>query len=135
MTPAKSVEADDCVRTCVAMMLDVPVIWVPHIFANSHTPAVEGWAELERWLNNHGYGSVHFAFGMPLLDVLNMMEANNPNAYYILLAGNDYGNHAVVCRGRHVVADPNWNNKGVSGQLDTGDIHVMFLVPLAMTKQ
>lgn len=97
----------DCVRACVASLLDADASDVPHFYEDG---SPDGKMRLGEWLGSIGYVAAWFYSdgNDPLEAVLEFMGAQNPHLYYMLLGRTEGGAHAVVCQGGAVVHDPNW---------------------------
>ena len=100
----------DCLRACVATILDRSIDTVPHFF-NDGCDANTANVRLRIWLDQYGYkpffcgypGDVTFA------GLLDMMADINPTTHYILYGRDEGdGDHVVVCRGGKMVHNPAW---------------------------
>ena len=112
----------DCFRTCLAILLDMDAIEVPHFMkdANGDEDAENHLGEAEDWLNQIGY-TLHFTpFDGKLKDILFIQASLNKNQYYILTgrSANDC-NHSVVCCNDKVVCDPSLNGSGIVGPAES----------------
>lgn len=104
----------DCVRTCIANLLDLHPSNVPHFFDND-VNGDDAWNHIEEYLNKV-HGLMPFIMSMECEpDVIRQyMKINRPDAYYILLAeGSEGCGHAVVCLGDEIVSDPSWTNSSI----------------------
>ena len=95
----------DCIRACVASLLDLPTLDVPH-FVRDGAPGHVMQQRLREWLAPRGL--VPMFSGFPASDtpdpVLEFMGAENPGVPYILFSAD----HAVVCRGGEIIHNPAW---------------------------
>lgn len=105
----------DCLRACVATVLDLDAEQVPH-FADCGASADEALAHARRWLGERGLTVACFAFpgSEPLSDVMEYMGAMNNGVTWLLFGStakrgaSDGGDHVNVCRGGVVAHDPAW---------------------------
>ena len=95
----------DCLRACVASLLDMETLSVPHFVHDGCAPEMT-FQRLREWLV--GRGLVPMMSGYPASEtpdeLLHFMGETNPCVHYILLSAN----HAVVCYGDKIVHDPAW---------------------------
>lgn len=143
MTPTKQTirhnpaigDYGDCMRACIACLLDKPIEEVPH-FAYDGTGAA--WERLETYWNKQGYATASMCLTEDVPFIMEMMQHLNPNIYYLLGCASPIADHLVVCRGDQVVCDPGFsatdppsveNLKAGSG----GYVWVTFLTPLNFT--
>ena len=105
----------DCVRACIATLLDKSGDQVPHFYHDAD--AVAGLQRLTTYLASLGYAPFysHYDGSLPLADVLNMMRENNPTVPYMLYGYTVTGPHVVVAKGDRVVHDPVWIPTGLTG--------------------
>lgn len=101
----------DCVRACIASLLDVPnPEHVPH-FYHDNCDATEGIRRMREYLRSVGYAIFAVAYDGSISrdELMSIMEQNNPDAHYMLLGQTEPGNdHAVICKGGKQVHDPSW---------------------------
>ena len=93
----------DCLRTCIACILDLEPAAVPHWFSRGDYD--NPFTEMERWLNSRGYGSVFIS-----IESLNGIEESAPNIYHIILSD---GGHAVIGVNGKIEHDPSWSKIGI----------------------
>lgn len=97
----------DCLRACVASIMDMDGDAVPHFFEiNDGEYAMNA---LREWLQPLGYAP----FAMHLNDdtfedLMFNMEASNPNSVYILIGSIGDGDHAAVYKGGQKLHNPAW---------------------------
>lgn len=99
----------DCVRACIASIMDVDdPATVPHFFrdgCDAHT----GMARIVEYLQPLGYLPFYVAYPGTdsLQDVLDTTSGNNPGVHYMLFGGTDTGaDHVVICCDGRVVHNP-----------------------------
>jgi hypothetical protein len=100
----------DCVRACIASLLEFDAEQVPHFFDHG-SDGVIGQSRIEDWLSKVGYTPffVHVDGASHTLDdVLQYMGTHNPNAHYMLYGRTSSGDHVVVAQGNKIVHDPAW---------------------------
>lgn len=108
----------DCLRACVATILDLGREEVPH-FAADIKPGEDGWLALDRltvFLRQRKMVPLFFAYngGHPASydEILKQVAHFNGDAHAILLCGARGGtDHAVIVKGGAVVHDPGWGGK------------------------
>lgn len=97
----------DCLRACIATVMDMPWQDVPH-FMDGHDDPYWGLAMTRNWLRSRGYTA--FVTQFPAVDraeMLSVMHDMNPDAVYLLFGlTEDGGGHVVVCSGGSVVHNP-----------------------------
>lgn len=110
----------DCMRTCVACMLDLEVVDVPN-FAEASNP----WVALDTWLRINRPERIMFIPVGERKTLFDFMRDCNHDIIYMLL-GND---HAVVCQGDQIIHDPSWLKTSV-----TSPTHALFFIDKRFTK-
>lgn len=117
-------EKSDCMRACIASILDRDD--VPDTFAGvrQEGEAVEqAWTEMRKWLAAIGYSAMIIPFEQ---DPREQMEELNPVGHYMLLCSNN-DNHAVVCQGGKIVHDPAFYRTPITGPLKNGYYIVVII--------
>jgi hypothetical protein len=95
----------DCMRACLASVLELPISAVPH-FAKLYPTAPEFWNELMDWVELQGYDFSHV---VPLSCI-------DPERFYIVGGPSPRsGRHAVVSKGMDIVHDPHPSRAGLAG--------------------
>ncbi len=105
----------DCVRACVASIMDMDAEQVPH-FHHDNPGGVVANARMREWLAGQGYQpfTMHFDPSMSLASILETNGVLNPDTYYMLFGGVEGGgDHVIVCRGGKIVHDPSWYNSAM----------------------
>lgn len=106
----------DCLRACIATVMDMPPEQVPH-FADLGATGQEALASARRWLAGHGLTIATFALpgSEPLSEVMDFMEQTNPTVTWLLFGSTTHPDvleaaslHVNVCQGGRVVHDPAW---------------------------
>jgi len=100
----------DCLRACVASILNLEPLTVPHFFQDG-CGAVEGEKRLTDFLRSQGLGDFRVYYGAEhsLDEVLSMMEQTAPKElFYMLYCATGQGDHVVICKGNKVEHDPAW---------------------------
>lgn len=106
----------DCLRACIATIMDLPAEDVPH-FADKGASAAEALAHARQWLGEQGLTIATFALpgSEPLSDVLEWMGHMNPTVTWLLFGSTTHPDvleaaslHVNVCQGGKVVHDPAW---------------------------
>lgn len=99
----------DCLRACVACILNLPSADVPH-FYHDGCDGLTGTQRLRDWLKTRNLTAVWFAYDGSYSrdELLSAWADMNPDAPTILMGGTGTGNHAVVIIGSKVVNNPAW---------------------------
>ena len=118
----------DCIRACVASILELTPDQVPH-FVHDNCAPVEANRRLREFLATLGYAPFVMGFeGSDTLDdVLTHMREQNPNVIYMLFGRTDCGDHVIVCRGGEVAHDPAWYSSPLIGPGSSGYWAVMVI--------
>ncbi len=119
----------DCLRACVATILDMMPELIPHFAADGVT-GDEAMQIMRYWMKPKGLAP--FIIGYPgeieRADLLEMMRTVNPASSYILFGGTaGGGDHCVVCQGGEIVHNPAWYGGEIVGPLSTGDWQVLVI--------
>ncbi len=108
--PSTRGETGDCFSACVASILEIKLMDVPHFYATVPVgqPIDERTQKyMDRWFLDNGVIYVELALPGPLERLLPQLAARVDRMHYILQGVNDTGNdHAVVCYGAQIVHDP-----------------------------
>lgn len=105
----------DCLRACVASMLDLDAEAVPHFHRNGPDSAARGWDEMADFLRTRGlYPFVTRSEDDP-------REQLAECGHYLLCGSTRSGsNHVVVCNGDSVAHNPAWVPCELIGPCDDG---------------
>lgn len=99
----------DCVRACVASILELDAEKVPHFYHDNCDTEIAR-RRIDEFLDGRGLCS--FITGYDdvggLGHVLQHMEIMNPDCYYMLFGQTAETGHVVVCKGGKVVHNPAW---------------------------
>lgn len=124
----------DCQRTVIACLLNKRQVDVPN-FGVFYEDGEKFFREVDAYLATQGLARVTIYYACKLDEVLAMMGAVNPTAYYILGGASKNGtNHVVIGLGGAIAWDPAIDNSGIVGPADNGHYSVEFLVPLSATQ-
>lgn len=95
----------DCLRACVASLLDLPALQVPHFVRDGCEPEVT-YQRVREWLADRGLVPMFSGYETSEApdEVLQFMASTNPGVYYILFSAD----HAVVCLNDEIIHDPAW---------------------------
>lgn len=120
----------DCVRACVASILELPAEEVQHFYADGDP--FNGQFQLQNWLA--GRGKTAAIVAMPghwtLLDVHEHMYEWYRDRDYILWCTSGGGNHAVVGRNMEITHNPAWYRSPIDGPMQEGFWLVMLLADI-----
>lgn len=103
----------DCLRACVASMLDVDdPLDVPHFFSDN-CDAETGYERLRLWLAARELAPffVGLAGDMSFEEVLHTIGSGvNYRVVYVVFGrvSENHEDHALVCRGTEIEHDPSW---------------------------
>lgn len=125
----------DCLRACIASLLELPLAAVPHFMETAERARV--WPDaLAEWLSGRGLELEIIAPSPDLHETMHYMRRHHPGEHYILLGrtGPDFG-HVVVCLDDSIVHDPAPHvPRGVvslKGPLPSGRYGVLMIRPKA----
>lgn len=115
----------DCLRACIATIMDLPPEQVPH-FADKGATAQEALAHARQWLGEQGLTIATFGLpgSEPLSDVLEYMGSVNSTVTWLLFGSTDLeavSLHVNVCHGGQVVHDPAWVPTSIKSPYREGD--------------
>lgn len=118
----------DCVRACIASLLDMQTEDVPH-FYEDNCDGETGNARVSEWLDGRELVPFWTVFpgSDPLDAVFQHMGAVNPNVHYLLFGNSGAGDHVVVCKGGKIVHNPSWVDDGIAGPNSNGFWMIMVL--------
>jgi len=108
----------DCLRACVASVLELPSKDVPHFFDHGATPA-QATESMRLFLDDRSLMPFQLSFGAKV-SALKTMRDSFPDVHYLLLAGS----HCVVARNDKIVHDPAL----VPGGLDDESVSAVIFV-------
>jgi hypothetical protein len=107
----------DCLRACVATILDLNTEDVPHFFHDG-CEGEEGNQRLREWLATRQLAPFWSAYAGDLdaAEIMTEIAVSNPTVPFILYGETAYGGqHVVVCRSGKKVHDPAWIATPFSG--------------------
>jgi hypothetical protein len=99
----------DCLRACVASILEIDAETVPHFFEDDCDGAT-GMDRLRKWLGTQGLApfAASFDASASLDEILGFQADQNPGVHYLLFGRTEGGDHVVVAQGDKVVHNPEW---------------------------
>jgi len=99
----------DCVRACVAAVLDLSTADVPHFFHDG-CDGPTGFDRMRQWLRQRNMSPVWSVFSGDISrdNLLTAWGEMNPETPCILFGNTGSGEHAVVISGDKVVSNPAW---------------------------
>lgn len=119
----------DCLRACVASVMDMRCEDVPH-FADNDTDGDTAMREMREWMRTYEVAPFIVAYPGEITraELMDMMQTINPDSVYILFGGvSGGGDHCVVCRGGSVVHNPAWAGSHIVGPLSGGTWQIMVV--------
>lgn len=120
----------DCLRACVASVLDIdPPELVPHFFHDG-CDADTAMTRLDFFLKEHKCRTffIYFNGANSLETVLETMGATNPGIHYLLFGQSAAADHVVICLDNKVVHDTAWYVSSISGPNSNGFWTVVVFV-------
>ncbi|NUM72786.1 hypothetical protein HUU40_00350 [candidate division KSB1 bacterium] len=119
----------DCVRACVASMLDYPAKDVPH-FYHDNCDGEEGTKRIRAFLAERGFVMIHFAFAgsVQLADILAGWAEMNPGVPAILFGGTESGDHCVIMQNGKVEHNPAWYQNRIIGPNSGGTWNIVLFI-------
>lgn len=122
MIPETCLTREDCVRACIASILEMSARDVPHFFeAFNGENADELNRNMQEWLARRGY--VAAMIGLPgdwsLRRLLEYTEVTYPNVHFMLWCDSG-GDHAVIGCGSEIVHNPAWYKVAIDGPHSSG---------------
>lgn len=99
----------DCLRACIASVMDRPAEDVPHFMDGGVDPHAALDA-VRLWLKPQHCTAFLIQFPpVSRAELFEVMQRDNPEAVYLLEGiTSDGGGHIVVCRGNKVIHNPAW---------------------------
>lgn len=111
----------DCVRACLASMLELESSQVPHFFA-TYTDGVKENRDMQIWFAERG--QILAFLGLPgswsKEEFFDYMADTYKDREYMLWADFGSGDHAVVCKGGEIIHNPAWYRTPIEGPHSTG---------------
>lgn len=109
----------------------MPAETVPH-FYHDGCDGMEGMLRMRSYLLSLGYGlnAIQYSGEALISEVLEIMRQNATGIYYILIAANASGDHAIVCKDDQIEFDPAWYSEPIIGPHSDGVWSVLMLVKL-----
>lgn len=125
----------DCQRTCVAAILDLDAVDVPHFCDAPHRAQgnPDHWqARQDAWLAERGLATMSVAYagsGSTLEQVMEWTSRQSPTVPMILAGASRLGtNHVVVVLDGEIVCDPSGN--GIVGPTSDGTWEISCLAAI-----
>ena len=123
-------QSGDCVRACIASLLELDAENVPHFFAEPD--GLKANQDMQFWLANRRKIAAFISlpgewsfkkFGEYMTEFYH-------NKYYMLWAGFGSGDHAVICKNGKIEHNPAWYRTPLTGPHSHGIWIVGFVVDL-----
>jgi len=121
MKPVKCLTVEgDCVRACIASLLELNPLMVPDFFADG-VHAIQGWKAVDDFLKPMKLKIAQIGYpaaDLPLDDFIMALAVANPGITFMLTGQAPSGrNHMVlICDGK-IVHDPSWSNTGLTAPI------------------
>ena len=113
----------DCVRACLASMLELESSEVPHFFADYSEEDVQRQnREMQEWFAERGLTLAFLGLpgGWSQTRFFEYMRKHYKDREYMLWADFGSGDHAVVCQGGEIVHNPAWYRTGLNCSHSSG---------------
>jgi hypothetical protein len=118
----------DCVRACIASIVEKPAKDVPHFFHDDPSGSIAN-DRIYDFLDDIGYRPfwAHYDGSIEFKELMYTMSVQNEGAIYILFHSNSSGGHCVVCEGGEVVHNPAWYRQEITGPNENGFWSVLVI--------
>ena len=124
-------EYGDCLRTCIACLVDAEQVSdVPH-FAQANPHDIDAlWLSVRHWLmDEHNMSLWFIPYGTDdWQQVTETCASLNPAMRYMLQGSSDGGDHIVICEGDRIIHDPAPGGGGLIGPGSNGVFMVVLIV-------
>ena len=120
----------DCVRACIASVLDLPREEVPHFLLKPDgTPCEAWWLQFHRWCRERGF----FPVTVKWKDINGHYWWWDSDQCYIVFGQSPRGQfqHAVVYQDTKLLHDPHPSREGIVGDPD----EILLLARLVIAKE
>lgn len=108
----------DCFRTCIACLLDLHPLQVPH-FCDQWVKDKDIMPEVNKWLALRNLIMFSAAYESDVDTVLNYLKNVNKGVYFMVSGMSERGaNHVVIAYEGKIVHDPHPSNAGLLGPCD-----------------
>lgn len=117
----------DCVRACVASILEMESEQVPHFFHDEDGERAN--MEMQKWLAEHGMIAAFIGFpgNLSFEQLAAHMTGTYMNRDYMLWCQCGSGDHALVARNDAIIHNPAWYKQAVTGPHSSGYWIVVIL--------
>lgn len=134
----------DCLRTCIACLLDKEPQDVPHFWQIAWDSGIRNEYEspeeqkfIRDWLAEQGYVRVDLPYIISSQEELHEVTLGLEKRcgrilYMVSGAGGSQGQHVVIYKGADLLWDPSPNSEGLSGPGIDGVYWFTFLMPISM---
>lgn len=119
----------DCVRACVASILEMESDQVPHFYANGPAEDLEAFDGLRVWLTAHDRIPAYFPInGSKSLDwVIGYVGGAYNNAPFILYCQSGGADHCIAVDEKGEIHNPAWYKAPIDGPHSSGVWIVIIL--------
>ena len=135
-------EIGDCLRACIASLLELSIDDVPHFARDSYPDWEKTNKQLNKWLAERELVMIDLPIRWPddhsIESMLSWVASCNPDVYYKLSGKSQRGfSHCVICYNDEVVHDPTYGSPhGIVGPVDDdGTYWLSFLASGWMLKR
>jgi hypothetical protein len=130
MIPVVCLTKDDCVRACIASILEIDAADVPHFYDQEDTVACQ--LRMQEWLRERGLiiAIVPLPGSMTQDEMFQYMSDNYTFHYFMLWCNSGDGDHAVVGINDKMAHNPAWYRSPIDGPHSSGFWIVWIIVKL-----
>lgn len=110
----------DCLRACVASLLELESDEVPHFMINGNP--TEAMTMMREFLASYRIVPAAFPVSgeLPLDDFFGHMSEFYPDTEYLLFCNCGGEDHCIICRNEEIIHNPSWINNSIRGPHSTG---------------
>lgn len=118
----------DCVRACIASILELDAEKVPHFYDAGRT-GEEAIPLIRDWLATMDLAAFFSSYPgeIPLDDLLAFQEAQNPQCIYMLFGSTVSGDHVAIYEGGKFIHDAAWYRLPLIGPPSNGMWSIMVI--------
>ena len=117
----------DCVRACVASILNLHAFEVPHFFEDDCSGEI-GYERIRAFAATRGLSLIWFAYvdEISLNELITGWNNMNPHVPAILLAGTANGDHAVIVQDGEIIHNPAWSGGKIDRPNSNGHWNILL---------
>jgi hypothetical protein len=118
----------DCVRACVATVMELDAEKVPHFFEDG-CDAITGNDRMRNWLAGYRLAPfwAHYDGSLSRDELLETVGENSPGVPMILYGSTGEGDHVVVCQDGKIFHNPAWYGGSLIGPASHGHWTILVI--------